>query len=219
MKVVSGVLRVVFVAFLVWMCAGILEDRYQGSFGPPDSYPFERGNAPDDVRSEIIETLEAFQEGYTARDVSQVVPFAESLFARDNISILGTMPQEIYIGFENAIDLVRSDWQYWGDCRFAVEKANISSQGDVAWFSTVGYVEFDITSLLVLPLRLSGVLTKEDTEWRMQHLQFQFDLDIAPLLLMVVLLVFWVAVELMALIVHVVRIARKARTVTPDRAT
>jgi len=129
------------------------------------------------------------------------------------------MPQVVYIGFENAIDLVRSDRQHWGDCRFAVENAHISSQGDVAWFSTVGYVQFDITSLLVLPLRLSGVLAKEDTEWRIQHLQFQFDLDLMPLLLMIVLLAFWFAVEAIVLIVHVMRIARKARTGASDRTT
>jgi len=175
------------------------------------------GNAPDDVRFEISEVLEVFDEGYTARDLTKAGSFSEGLFDQDNMVILGTMPQEIYIGFENAVDLVRSDWQAWGDCRFDVENAHVSSQGDVAWFSTIGYVEFDLTSLLVLPLRLSGVLVKDDTEWRMQHLQFQFDLDLGYLLLINVLLAIWLAVEVMALIVRGVRFARKARTVPSDR--
>ena len=218
MKIVSGVLRVSFVALLVFLCAGLLEDKYQGSFDPPGSYPYGRGNAPDNVRSEITDTLEAFQDGYTARDLTQLESFAERLFAQDNMSILGTMPREACIGFEHAVRLVRSDWQGWGDCKFAVENAHISSRGDVAWFSTVGYVEFDLTSLLVLPLRLSGVLVKDDAEWRMQYLQFQFDLDLTNVLVLNVLLTFWLAVEVFVLIVTVVRIARKGRTAAPGQA-
>ena len=54
---------------------------------------------------------------------------------------------------------------------------NISTQGNVAWISTIGFVEFDLSRFLVLPLRFSGVLVLEDFGWKFQQVQFQFDLD------------------------------------------
>ena len=79
-------------------------------------------------------------------------------------------------GYE-ASDLVRSDWLQWGDVKLSVLNANISNYGDVAWISTIGFVEFDISRFLVLPLRFSGMLVKEDFGWKFQQVQFQFDLD------------------------------------------
>ena len=101
----------------------------------------------------------------------------DDLFSQENILILGTMPKEIYSGYDEASDLVRSDWLQWGDVRLLVKNSNISNHGDVAWISTIGFVEFDISRFLVLPLRLSGLLVKEDFGWKFQQVQFQFDLD------------------------------------------
>ena len=113
------------------------------------------------------------------------------LFSEDDTTILGTMPREIYVGFDQAADLVRTDWQSWGDCLFDLENVHISSSGEVAWIATVGFVRFDLSRFLVLPLRLSGVLVREDGIWRFQHLQFQFDLDLSYLLLITALLGIW----------------------------
>ena len=101
----------------------------------------------------------------------------DDLFSQENILILGTMPNEIYYGYNEATDLVRSDWLQWGDLRLLVQNANISTQGNVAWISTIGFVEFDLSRFLVLPLRFSGVLVQEDFGWKFQQVQFQFDLD------------------------------------------
>ncbi len=73
----------------------------------------------------------------------------ESLYSRDNLLVLGTSPGEVYSGYDRAARLVRSDWESWGDCRFMVDSANISSEGDIAWFATKGYVKFDLSGLLV----------------------------------------------------------------------
>ena len=136
------------------------------------------------------------------------------LFSRDNVLILGTMPREVFIGFDEAATLVQSDWALWGDCRFAFDNAHVSGDGDVAWFSTIGYVEFDLSRLLVLPLRLSGVLVSEEGVWRFQQLQFQFDLDISYLLLINLLLTVWLAVSTVSLLIRVVgRVRARSRPV------
>ena len=101
----------------------------------------------------------------------------DDLFSQENILILGTMPNEIYSGYDESTDLVRSDWLEWGDVRLLVQNANISTQGNVAWISTIGFVEFDLSRFLLLPLRFSGVLVQEDFGWKFQQVQFEFDLD------------------------------------------
>jgi hypothetical protein len=208
MTVAAGVGRVLMLSLLFYLGASILEDRYQGSFGPPDEYPHSMGNASNGVRSEILAVLQAFQEGYERRDPEQVAPFMERLFSRHDVLILGTMPQEVVIGFDEATRLVRADWAGWGDCSFAVDTARVSADGDVAWFSTVGYVEFDLSRLLVLPLRLAGTLAKEDGLWRFRQLQFQFDLDLSFLLAIHRLVAVWLAFSVLTLLVSVVRAVR-----------
>ena len=150
---------------------------HKAFYNNPDTYVFSRGNADPEVRSQIEQKLHQFQEGYEARDTSVLYYFMDDLFSQENILILGTMPNEIYSGYDEASDLVRSDWLQWGDVRLLVQNANISTQGSVAWISTVGSVVFDLSRFLVLPLRFSGVLVQEDFGWKFQQVQFQFDLD------------------------------------------
>lgn len=126
---------------------------------------------------EIMEQLELFQQGYAARDTSGLASFMDRLISRQQILILGTMPNEIYSGFEEAADLVQSDWLSWGDVKLLVEQSNISGSDSVVWVSTIGTVEFDLSRLMVLPLRFSGVMVREGQDWKFQQLQFQFDLD------------------------------------------
>jgi hypothetical protein len=208
--------RVLMLSLLFYLGASILEDRYQGSFGPPDEYSKVTGDASDDVRSEVLSVLQTFQDGYERRDLEQVAPFMERLFSHHDVLILGTMPQEVFIGFEEATRLVQGDWRGWGDCRFAVDTARVSADGDVAWFSTVGSVEFDLTKLLVLPLRLTGTLVKEDGLWRFRQLQFQFDLDLSYLLAIQLLVGVWLAFSLLTLAVTVVRTVHARRAAPND---
>jgi hypothetical protein len=135
----------------------------------------------------------------------------ESLYSRENLLILGTNPNEIFSGYERATSLVRSDWESWGDCKFNLDSANISSAEDIAWFSTRGYVEFDLSKLLVIPLRLTGIMVKEDGVWKFQQQQFQFDIDFSFALLAILILAVWILVSLVILAVVSVRVI-KSRT-------
>jgi hypothetical protein len=60
---------------------------------------------------EIIEQLRKFQDGFTKRDPKNIDTFLQTLYSRDNIQILGTMPNEVYPGYEKAIQLVKADWE------------------------------------------------------------------------------------------------------------
>ena len=75
----------------------------------------------------------------------------------------------------------------------------------MAWFSARGYVEFDLSSLLVIPLRLTGVMIKEEGTWKFQKQQFQFDIDFSFSMLACVLLFIWLVVNVIMLVVVFVR--------------
>ena len=175
----------------------------------PSLFLYDRGNASPEIRAEILEQLEVFQKGYTERDTSILTSYMDKLFSRENILILGTMPGEIYSGYEEAADLVSSDWLYWGDVNMLVESANISASDSVAWFSMIGHVVFDLSSWLDLPLRVSGVMAEEDSGWKFQQLQFQFDLDISGILLLIVLLSVILMLSIVRLVYIIIRAVQK----------
>jgi len=205
MKIVKQVFKVVLISVLLYSVIIILRHPHKAYYDAKDDYIFSNGNAPDSVRSEIMEQLHKFQDGYTHRDTAQLKSFMEQLFSQEDILVLGTMPNEILIGQDKVSQLVLSDWKSWGDCTFLMNNAHISTSGDVAWISTIGYVKFDMSRFLTLPLRLSAVMVKENLAWKFQYLQFQFDLDFTFLLLTIVLLIIWLSVSLVSLTVMTVR--------------
>lgn len=153
------------------------------------------GNASPEVRAAVLAGLRGFQDGYTRRDPAELSAFMARHFSRDHPVVLGTLPGEVYVGYDEASEVVRTDWESWGDCRFRLDETQVSVEGDVAWFATVGSVQFDLSRFLVLPLRLSGVMVNEDGAWKLRQVQFQFDLDLSPLLVLNLLLLAWMAVN------------------------
>lgn len=204
-------LRLVFLFVVLFLVARTFQRADEEGILTPAKAAFTKGNAPDSVRNEIIGQLIKFRQGYADRDTSQVDAFMESLYSRENILILGTGPREVFRSYDGAAYLVRADWESWGDCRFMVDSASISSAGDVAWFATRGYVEFDLSKLLVLPLRLTGVMVKEDRVWKFTQQQFQFDIDFSFSLLVILLITAWILVSLVALVIVSVRFVKARR--------
>lgn len=85
---------------------------------------------------EIRSLLQTFQDGYTARDVTQIDSFME-LFTAD-AEIIGTNGikpgvDEWYVDRATSRELVMGDWQNWGDLRLNLETMSIHSRGDVGW--------------------------------------------------------------------------------------
>jgi len=209
MNIVKRILNVVLISILLYSVIIILRHPHKAYYDSKDTYIYSKGNAPEDVRFEIVQQLHKFQEGYFQRDTSQLKFFMEQLFSQENTLVLGTMPNEILIGQEKVSKLVLSDWKSWGDCTFLMNNAHISTSENVAWVSTIGYVKFDMSRFLVLPLRLSAVMVKENLTWKIQYMQFQFDLDFTFLLLTIILLIIWLPISLVSLTVVIVRSLRK----------
>jgi hypothetical protein len=206
--IVKILLRIVLLLVILFLVTRIFKRADEQSILSPAKSAYSKGNAPDSTRKEIIGQLNKFQDGYSKRDTSQVDAFMQSLYSRENVLILGTSPGEIFKGYDRASNLVQSDWESWGDCRFMIDSANISSVGDVAWFSTKGYVKFDLSKFLVIPLRLTGVMVKEDQVWKFRQQQFQFDIDFSFTLLATLILAVWILVSLVILAVVSVRFIR-----------
>jgi len=212
-------LRLILLTLILFLVARTFRRADQEAILAPEAAAFSKGDAPDSTRNEIISQLHKFQEGYSDRDTSQVSIFMESLYSRDNLLILGTGPREVFRGYDEAAYLVRADWESWGDCRFMIDSARISSAGDVAWFATRGYVEFDLSRLLVLPLRLTGVMVKENQVWKFSQQQFQFDIDFSFSLLAILILTLWIFASLVTLVIVSVRVARARRSAPRDHGT
>jgi hypothetical protein len=138
-------------------------------FHPNRSYLADKGDAPQNVRGEVVRALRTFQAGYNLRDPSQLKKFMRRLFPdSENILILGTDPGEWIRGRESAERFVGKDWADWGNLRLAVDDAGISALGDVAWLVTTGTVADR-------PLRFLAVLTRTGGRWQFRQVQFQWE--------------------------------------------
>jgi hypothetical protein len=95
------------------------------------------------MSSEIKALLQAFQDGYTRRDLTQVEAFME-LFTPDAevIGTNGVKPgaDEWYLDRAAARELVHGDWEGWGDFRLDLESASIHALGEVGWVAATATV-------------------------------------------------------------------------------
>ncbi|MFC1898621.1 nuclear transport factor 2 family protein [Candidatus Cloacimonadota bacterium] len=213
MKILVILLYTIFALFMLYTLSRTLENPHEDFLPSQDSFIFSKGNAPDSIRTEIIYQLNKFQDGYIKRDTSLINSFMQQLFTEENTLILGVMPNEICIGQKGVKRLLFGDWNRgrWGNCTFLIENANISSHGDVAWISTIGNVKMDFSSYLVLPLRLTGVMVKENGFWKFQQLQFQFNLDFTYVLITMIFMIILVVISIIIVIIVIIRFRNKPR--------
>jgi len=90
-------------------------------------------------------TLQKFQDGYTARDISNLDEFMQLFVQDDSIEMIGIgaskrAENEWFEGLERVRYIVEGDWKYWGDVRLDVEGAKITVREEAAWLSTTGTV-------------------------------------------------------------------------------
>jgi hypothetical protein len=94
-------------------------------------------------QEEIRQLMQAFQEGYTQRDLHQVDTFMQ-LFTTD-AEIIGTNGikpgmDEWYRDSAAARELVHGDWESWGDLRLDLDSMSVHSRGEVGWIAAHGTV-------------------------------------------------------------------------------
>lgn len=96
---------------------------------------------------EISTLLKKFEEGYTKRDISNVLNWVKELMATD-VQIIGTnsvFPEDFEwrSGHEAAFEMFENDWKNWGDVRFYMDEAEISVEKDAAWVAIFAIVTVD----------------------------------------------------------------------------
>lgn len=96
-----------------------------------------------DTTTEIRQVLQSFQDAYTLRDISQIDEFLKLFVPGNEAELIGIgasarNQNEWFQGAERIREIIKSDWQYWGDVRLDVGEAKISVNGETAWLSTVG---------------------------------------------------------------------------------
>jgi hypothetical protein len=98
---------------------------------------------------EIRTVLKAFQDGYIARDISALDGFM-TLFAEEGqIEVIGTSSHtkgqgEWCLDTESLRELIKTDWESWGDLRLDFDGADIHTHGHVGWLAAAGTVSMQI---------------------------------------------------------------------------
>ena len=91
---------------------------------------------------EIIKTLQAFQDGYTKRDVTNIETFVNRIFVdAEDTMIIGTGDGEWCRGLEQIKELVNIDWTYWGNFKLDLDKMIIKSFSNFATVSTTAVLQ------------------------------------------------------------------------------
>jgi hypothetical protein len=93
--------------------------------------------------------LQKFQDGYSKRDVAELDAFMELFVPSDELEVIGTNTLapgqgEWCRGKEATRELIKTDWEEWGDVVFDVQGAHITVNGDVAWLATTAKVTMTI---------------------------------------------------------------------------
>lgn len=128
--------------------------------------------SPANKTEQVRATLQAFQDGYTARDASQLDAFMTLFVQDESIEMIGIGAaerggNEWFQGPAQVRDIVEGDWKYWGDVLLDVDGAKITFAGEVAWLSTQGQVVQTTTHDEALPFymeQMEALLTDESMD-------------------------------------------------------
>ncbi len=95
--------------------------------------PTEQTNFED-----IKAVLERFQDGYLRRDVNDLDAFMKMFCGDADLEVIGTGAvdpgdDEWCQGPIAVRELIKNDWESWGDLRLEIERARISMRSKAAW--------------------------------------------------------------------------------------
>jgi hypothetical protein len=136
-------------------------------------YLSQKGDAPETVRLTVLDSLRAFQDGYTKRDPKELDPFMHRLFSEnEDVLLTGTDQGEWAHGYPAVAAFIKADWLNWGDLKLNVDDSIIWSAGDTAWLASIGVVHDGQSDR---PLHFGAVLNQKDGHWVFRQLHFQWD--------------------------------------------
>jgi hypothetical protein len=87
--------------------------------------------------------LQAFQAGYSARDLNKVDEFMDLFHSSDRIELIGISAaerggREWFVGRKAVREIILSDWEFWGEVNFDIGDAQINIKDQVAWVTMTG---------------------------------------------------------------------------------
>jgi len=176
MKIIVNVFKVSTMLFCGVLVLFMLNEVSSNKQELKKEKNYATGNSTQEDRRAITNTLTVLQQGYSERNVSKVDYYLNKTIDTTAIVILGTNPDEVFIGKEGAHRLFYGDWAYWGDVKLNLEKAHISRLNNTAYIALTGTVKIDIWKIS-FPLRITGVMVNQNSKWLINKLQFQYDLN------------------------------------------
>jgi hypothetical protein len=126
----------------------------------------------DALRDDVLALLRRFQDGYSARDVKALDGFMQ-LFA-DGAELVGTSGvtaggEEWCLGLGAIRELVRKDWEEWGDVLLDLDRATIRVREETAWAAVPGVVRERGEKAA---LRLTVALVRDERRWLIHQAHF-----------------------------------------------
>ncbi|MBI9010700.1 MAG: nuclear transport factor 2 family protein [Clostridiales bacterium] len=98
------------------------------------------------MKTEIMKTLLAFEEGYKTRRLNHLDDFMKLFSDEADTQMIGigaTIPgaYEWFTGKSEIKEIIESDWTYWGAVHFDLENIRLTEKNGVAWFSLCATLE------------------------------------------------------------------------------
>jgi hypothetical protein len=121
---------------------------------------------------EVRTILQKFQDGYKTRNLEKLEDFLALFVSGNDIELIGIGASkrggyEWFESIEQVSEIIKSDWEYWGDVALDVTGAKISVKGEVAWLTTAGTLEQADTFDKALPIyleQMTAILQAEDKD-------------------------------------------------------
>jgi hypothetical protein len=121
---------------------------------------------------EVKAVLQKFQDGYKTRSLENLEEFLALFVHSNDVELIGIGASERggyewFEGIEQVREIIKSDWEYWGNVEIDVAGAKIGVRGDVAWLTTAGTLEQTDTFDKALPIyleQMTEILKAEDMD-------------------------------------------------------
>jgi hypothetical protein len=175
-KIIVRILKIItcfWGALLLFLILAQIKTKNDDLINVKDYRP---GNISAQERTNVLHTLQIYQDGFAKRDVSIIDQFVDETFCDDDVLILGTQPSEFNFEKEGAKKLLYTDWKYWGNITFYLDKVHLDQYENTVYMAMGGVSDIDVEKVKV-PLRITGLLVKENNQWLISKLQFQYEIN------------------------------------------
>lgn len=194
MKYITGGFLIFFLLLLIYLLFRLWLEGRRERIAPSE---ITGGTLPAELREDALRPLRQLNAYYEKRDTEQADACINETMLPEELLILGTSPLEIFYGREGAKRLLQGDWKYWGQLALDVEQTALSRVGSALYFVMQGQIRLDRLRFRI-PIRITGILEKQDDLWHISKLQFVNNLNtnyviiawVPALALMVSLLLF-----------------------------